>query len=62
MSYNKDTDFYSGVSRVVAAKPDVMFIGGASEPTALVVKTARELGFTGRLRDHGPGEDRRDGA
>ncbi|HEX2510223.1 MAG TPA: ABC transporter substrate-binding protein [Microvirga sp.] len=47
MSYNKDTDFYSGVSRVVAAKPDVMFIGGASEPTALVVKTARELGFTG---------------
>jgi branched-chain amino acid transport system substrate-binding protein len=35
MSYNKDTDFYSGVSRVVA------------EPTALVVKQARELGFKG---------------
>jgi branched-chain amino acid transport system substrate-binding protein len=33
MSYNKDTDFYSGVSRAVSAKPDVMFIGGASEPT-----------------------------
>jgi branched-chain amino acid transport system substrate-binding protein len=47
MSYNKDTDFYSGVSRVMAAKPDVMFVGGASEPTALVVKTARELGFKG---------------
>jgi branched-chain amino acid transport system substrate-binding protein len=47
MSYNKDTDFYSGVSRVLAAGPDVMFIGGASEPTALVVKQARELGFTG---------------
>jgi branched-chain amino acid transport system substrate-binding protein len=47
MSYNKDTDFYSGVSRVLAAKPDVMFVGGASEPTALVVKTARELGFQG---------------
>ncbi|HEY8384331.1 MAG TPA: ABC transporter substrate-binding protein [Microvirga sp.] len=47
MSYNKDTDFYSGVSRVLAAKPDVMFVGGASEPTALVVKQARELGFKG---------------
>ena len=47
MSYNKDTDFYSGVSRVIAASPDVMFIGGASEPTALVAKQARELGFKG---------------
>lgn len=47
MSYNKSTDFYSGVSRAMAAKPDVMFIGGASEPTALVAKQARELGFKG---------------
>ena len=47
MSYNKSADFYSGVSRVMAAKPDVMFIGGASEPTALVAKQARELGFKG---------------
>lgn len=47
MSYNKATDFYSGVSKVVAAKPDVMFIGGPSEPTALVAKQARELGFKG---------------
>ena len=47
MSYNKDTDFYSGVSRVLASSPDVMSFGGASEPTALVVRTARELGFTG---------------
>ena len=47
MSYNKSTDFYSGVSRVMAAKPDVMFIGGASEPTALVARQARELGFKG---------------
>ncbi|WP_375457636.1 ABC transporter substrate-binding protein [uncultured Enterovirga sp.] len=47
MSYNKDTDFYSGVSRVTAASPDVMFVGGASEPTALVIKQARELGFEG---------------
>jgi branched-chain amino acid transport system substrate-binding protein len=47
MSYNKATDFYSGVSRVIQAKPDVLFIGGASEPTALVAKQARELGFKG---------------
>ena len=47
MSYNRATDFYSGVSRVLAAKPDVMFIGGASEPTGLVVKQARELGYKG---------------
>ncbi|MCM5678092.1 ABC transporter substrate-binding protein [Schlegelella sp. S2-27] len=47
MSYNKSTDFYSGVSRVMASKPEVMFIGGASEPTGLVVKQARELGFKG---------------
>ena len=47
MSYNKDSDFYSGVSRVIAGSPDVMFVGGASEPTALVIKQARELGFQG---------------
>jgi branched-chain amino acid transport system substrate-binding protein len=47
MSYNKATDFYSGVSRAMQSKPDVMFIGGASEPTALVAKQARELGFKG---------------
>lgn len=47
MSYNRATDFYSGVSRALAAKPDVMFIGGASEPTGLVIKQARELGFKG---------------
>ena len=47
MSYNRATDFYSGVSKALAAKPDVLFVGGASEPTALVIKQARELGFKG---------------
>ncbi len=47
MSYNKSTDFYSGVSKALADKPDVLFIGGASEPTGLVAKQARELGFKG---------------
>lgn len=47
MSYTRATDFYSGVSRALAGKPDVLFIGGPSEPTGLVVKQARELGFKG---------------
>ncbi|MFN3885945.1 MAG: ABC transporter substrate-binding protein [Aquabacterium sp.] len=47
MSYNKSADFYTGVSRVLESKPDVMFIGGPSEPTGLVAKQARELGFKG---------------
>jgi branched-chain amino acid transport system substrate-binding protein len=47
MSYNKATDFYSGVSKVLQEKPDVLFIGGPSEPTALVAKQARDLGFKG---------------
>ena len=45
MSYNRATDFYSGVSKVLAEHPDVLYVGGASEPTGLVVKQARELGF-----------------
>jgi len=47
MSYNRSADFYTGVSRVLASKPDVLFIGGPSEPTALVARQARELGFKG---------------
>ncbi|MCG8392579.1 MAG: ABC transporter substrate-binding protein [Pseudomonadales bacterium] len=47
MDYNKSADFYTGVSKVLAEDPDVLFIGGASEPTALVAKQARELGFKG---------------
>ncbi|WP_348765218.1 ABC transporter substrate-binding protein [uncultured Salinisphaera sp.] len=47
MDYNKSADFYTGVSKVLAANPDVLFVGGASEPTGLVVRQARELGFKG---------------
>jgi branched-chain amino acid transport system substrate-binding protein len=47
LSYNKSADFASGVSRVLAEKPDVLFIGGPSEPTALVAKEARDQGFKG---------------
>lgn len=47
MDYNKSADFYTGVSKVLSEDPDVMFVGGASEPTGLVVRQARELGFEG---------------
>lgn len=47
MDYNKSADFYTGVSRIVAEDPDVMFVGGASEPTGLVIQQARQLGFEG---------------
>ncbi|MDX1458782.1 MAG: ABC transporter substrate-binding protein [Marinobacter sp.] len=47
MDYNKSADFYTGVSRIIAENPDVMFVGGASEPTGLVIQQARQLGFQG---------------
>ena len=47
VDYNKETDFFTYVSKALAAKPDVLFVGGASKPTAMVVKQARQLGFKG---------------
>ena len=47
MDYNKSADFFTGVSRIIAEDPDVMFVGGASEPTGLVVQQARQMGFQG---------------
>ncbi len=47
VDYTSEADFYTPVSKALAGKPDVMFIGGPSEPTGLVIKQARELGFKG---------------
>lgn len=47
IDFAKDTDFFSIVTNALKEKPDVLFIGGASEPTAKVAKQARELGFKG---------------
>lgn len=49
VDYTKEADFYTPVSKALAFSPppDVMFIGGPSEPTAIVIKQARELGFKG---------------
>ncbi|MFJ7849785.1 ABC transporter substrate-binding protein [Peribacillus sp. NPDC097206] len=47
IDFSKETDFFTTVTNALKEKPDVLFIGGASEPTAKVAKQARELGFKG---------------
>lgn len=47
IDFAKDTDFFTIITNALKEKPDVLFIGGASEPTAKVAKQARELGFKG---------------
>ncbi|WP_425437312.1 ABC transporter substrate-binding protein [Melghirimyces profundicolus] len=47
IDFNKETDFYSTVTNALDKKPDVLFVGGPSEPTALVMKQAKQLGFKG---------------
>lgn len=47
MDYNQSADFFTGVSRIVSRNPDVMFVGGASEPTGLVIQQARQVGYQG---------------
>lgn len=48
-SYNTETDFAPYVSKALATKPDILFVGGASQPTAMVIKQARDQGFKGGL-------------
>lgn len=47
MDYNKSADFFTGISRVIAGNPDVIFVGGASDPTGLIIQQARQMGFKG---------------
>ncbi|MDQ0269768.1 ABC transporter substrate-binding protein [Cytobacillus purgationiresistens] len=47
IDFAKDTDFFTILTNTLKEDPDVLFIGGASEPTAKVVMQARELGFEG---------------
>ncbi|WP_454861227.1 ABC transporter substrate-binding protein [Peribacillus frigoritolerans] len=47
IDFAKETDFFTIVTNALKKDPDVLFIGGASEPTAKVAKQARELGFKG---------------
>lgn len=47
VDYNTTTDFTGAVSRALADDPDVLFVGGPSQPTGLVIRAAREQGFEG---------------
>lgn len=47
VDYNTTADFSSVVSKALSERPDVLFVGGPSQATALVIKAAREQGFTG---------------
>jgi branched-chain amino acid transport system substrate-binding protein len=49
VDYNTTTDFTSVVSKALSEKPDVLYVGGPSQATALVIKAAREQGFKGGL-------------
>jgi len=46
-SYYTESDFTPYLTTVLAANPDVIFCGGPSDPTALVIEQARSLGFKG---------------
>ncbi|MDV2683114.1 ABC transporter substrate-binding protein [Alkalihalophilus lindianensis] len=47
VDFGKDTDFFPIVTNALNQNPDVIFVGGPSEPTALLMKAARDLGFEG---------------
>lgn len=47
IDFTKDTDFFTIITNALNEDPDVLFIGGPSEPTAKVAQQARELGFKG---------------
>jgi branched-chain amino acid transport system substrate-binding protein len=47
IDYNTAADFSSVVSKALSEQPDVLFVGGPSQATALVIKAAREQGFKG---------------
>ena len=45
--YYKETDYSPFLTTALAANPDVIFCGGPSDPTALLIKQARDKGFKG---------------
>ncbi len=47
VDYTTTTDYASPVSQALSENPDVLFVGGPSQPTALVMEEAREQGFEG---------------
>ncbi|MGC3023009.1 MULTISPECIES: ABC transporter substrate-binding protein [unclassified Brevibacterium] len=47
IDYATVSDFAGPVSKALAEKPDAIFVGGPSQPTALIMEEARKQGFKG---------------
>ncbi len=47
IDYGTVSDFAGPVAKTLAGKPDVILVGGPSQPTALLIEEAREQGFKG---------------
>jgi branched-chain amino acid transport system substrate-binding protein len=47
VDFMKVTDFYPLLTNALATKPDCILIGSSSEPDAMQIQQARELGFKG---------------
>ena len=47
VDYTTTTDYAGPVTQALAEDPDVLFVGGPSQPTALIVEEARQQGFEG---------------
>ena len=43
------TDFYSQITNIIAKKPDIIVLTTVSEPSAIVINQATELGFKGKF-------------
>ena len=47
IDYGTVSDFAGPVAKTLAGKPDVILVGGPSQPTALLIEEARKQGFDG---------------
>ena len=47
VDYTTTTDYAGPVTQALNENPDVLFVGGPSQPTALVIEEARKRGFKG---------------
>lgn len=47
IDYSTVSDFAGPVSRTLSEEPDVIFLGGPSQPTALIIEEARGQGYEG---------------
>lgn len=47
IDYGSVSDFAGPVSKTLAGKPDVILVGGPSQPTALIIEESRKQGYKG---------------